>query len=385
MTRVRLAGVALIALLALGSSTAASARSGATRAHGQTVTVSGTVRDGSGHGWPLYATLTVDGVGGRLYFTNPFTGRYSMQLPSNATYQVHVSADYPGYQTASQTVVAGSSNVAQDFALPVDALACDALGYSAETPGTPQTFDDTTTPAGWSVVNNTAAGGWQFDDPRSRGNLTGGSGGFAIIDSDFFGIGNTEDTFLVSPVVDLTGIRAPVLSFDNDYHGLDSVGDVDVSIDGGATWTNVWEHTFDDVRGPSHFDIALPFAAHQPAVQVRFHYIGTWAWWWEVDNVVLGGRCAPDAGGIVVGNVLDAATGAGIDGATVTSEDDPADTATTVSTPDDPRLGDGFYWLFSSLTGKHYLTAAQSGYASHPKSATIAADTVTKVVFKLRP
>ena len=154
--------------------------------------------------------------------------------------------------------------------------------------GVTQTFDGTTTPAGWTVVNNTPVGGWQFNDPNPRGNLTGGSGGFAIIDSDFLGIGNTEDTFLISPATDFTGISSPQLSFDNDYHALDSVADVDVSINGGATWTNLWEHTADDVRGPSHIDIPLASAANQADAQVRFHYTGTWAWWWEVDNVFLG-------------------------------------------------------------------------------------------------
>jgi hypothetical protein len=377
------AAATLLALLGPGFTPAASARD-ATAARGQVVTVSGNVTDGSGHGWPLYATLTVDGVSGHSYFTNPFTGHYSMRLPAGATYQVHVTANYPGYEAASQSVVVGSASVVQSFALPVDEAACDAPGYIAGRSGVTQTFDGTSVPAGWTVVNNTAVGGWEFDDPHPRGNLTGGTGGFAIIDSDYLGIGNTEDTFLVSPAVDFTGVSSPELSFDNDYHGLDSTADVDYSIDGGATWTNVWEHTSDDVRGPSHFDIPLPGAANQPTVQVRFHYTGTWAWWWEVDNVFLGTpTCSQVAGGLVAGNVTDAINGAGINGATVTSDDDPADKATTVATPNDPRLGDGFYWMFSSLTGKHHLTASAGGYASRTKSADIGADTTTRVRFKL--
>jgi hypothetical protein len=391
MDRVRVAGPArrwlplgasLLALLGVSFDAAASA---GPAGGGQTVTVSGSVTDGSGHGWPLYATLTVDGIGGREWFTNPFTGRYSMQLPSNATYQVHVTANDPGYAAQSQTVAVGSSNGAQSFALTVDG-SCGAPGYAVTATGATQTFDGTSVPAGWTVVNNTAPGGWEFDDPRPRGNLTGGTGGFAIVDSDFLGIGNTEDTYLVSPAVDFTGVSAPDVSFDNDYRALGSVADVDSSIDGGATWTNVWEHTSDDVRGPSHFDVPLPGAANQPDVQVRFHYTGTWAWWWEVDNVFLGHRgCGPVAGGLVAGNVTDAATGAGLDGATVTSNDDPADTATTVATPNDPKVGDGFFTLFSSLTGTHRLTAAMSGYASRKKSVTIVADSVTKVKFSLHP
>jgi len=326
----------------------------------------------------------VDGVPGAV-FTDPFTGQYKLQLPSNGTYEMHVTADYPGYDAASQSVVVGSSHRVQNFALRADTAACDAPGYAQGFTGATQTFDTTAVPAGWTVVNNTAVGGWEFDDPDLRTNLTGGAGGFAIVDSDFLGMGNTEDTFLVSPSINFTGISSPELSFDSDYHALDSVADVDVSVDGGSTWANVWEHTGDDIRGPSHFDIPLPSAANQPSVQVRFHYTGTWACWWEVDNVFLGSRsCAPVPGGLVVGNVLHPGTGAGISGATVTSADDPADNATTSATPNDPNLDDGFYWMFSSLTGTHNLTAADDHYKSKTKSAVIGADTTTKLNFNLK-
>src|SRR5262249_55661250 len=228
------------------------------------------------------------------------------------------------------------------------------------------------------------AGGWQFNDPHPRGNLTGGTGGFAIIDSDFLGIGNHEDTYLTSPVVDFSAVGSPDVSFNSDYHALQSTADVDVSIDGGATFTNVWHHGTDDVRGPSHVDVPLPSAAHQPDVRVRFHYAGTWAWWWEVDNVFLGGRtCDPVAGGLVAGNVTDANTGAAINGATITSNEHPADHATTFATPDDPSLDDGFFWMFSSLTRRHRLTAAHSQYASVTKPVNIGGDTTTKLKLKL--
>ena len=49
-----------------------------------TSTVSGTVTDGSGHGWPLYATITVDGVPGGPVYTDPYTGHYSLTLPQGA-------------------------------------------------------------------------------------------------------------------------------------------------------------------------------------------------------------------------------------------------------------------------------------------------------------
>ena len=349
------------------------------------VTVSGNVMDGSGHNWPLYATLTIDGVPGGPLHTSPFTGHYSVQLPANATYQFHVTANYPGYNAVSQSVVVGSSDVTANFNLTVDAVGCNAPGYAVHVNGISQSFDTTSIPAGWSVINNTPIGGWEFDDPHPRGNMTGGTGGFAIIDSDFLGIGNHEDTILTSPSADFTGVSTPDLGFDSDYHGFpNSTADVDVSIDGGATWANVWHHDTDDVRGPSHFDIPLPSAANQSNVQVRFHYTGTWAWWWEVDNVFVGSRtCDPVPGGLVAGNVLDANTGQGVNSATVTSNDAPADSTSTFATPDDPNLADGFYWMFSSLTGSHGFTAARNHYQSQSKTANVAGDSTTKLDFSL--
>ena len=117
-------------------------------------------------------------------YTNPYTGAYSLTLPAGQSYHLHVTSVYTGYQAVDATVAVGSANVTKNVAVPVDSAACDAPGYGVVVTGTQATFDGTSTPTGWTVVNNTAAGGWEFDDPGNRDNLTGGSGDFAIVDSD---------------------------------------------------------------------------------------------------------------------------------------------------------------------------------------------------------
>ncbi len=154
-----------------------------------TQTISGKVTDGSGHGWPLYAAITAEGVPGAPVYTNPYTGAYSLTLPSGATYALHVTSVYSGYQAVDTNVTLGSANVTKNIPVPVDAASCTAAGYTVAVNGTSESFDATTTPPGWSVVNNTAVGGWEFDDPGARDNMTGGSGNFAIIDSDHLGQG----------------------------------------------------------------------------------------------------------------------------------------------------------------------------------------------------
>src|SRR5207302_1543997 len=152
------------------------------------------------------------------------------------------------------------------------------------------------------VNNNAAGGGWGFTDDGNRGNLTGGDGGFAMVDSDHLGVGRTQDTELRTPVVDLTAQTAPVIGINSDYRSFGaSVADVDLSVDG----------------------------------------------------------------------------------AKVRSTDDASVTATSAPTPEDTNLGDGFYWLFSPLTGPHQFTASHGGYTDQTKTVDVATDFATRADFSL--
>jgi subtilisin family serine protease len=352
------------------------------------VTVSGVVTDGSGHGWPLYAKVTVAGPSGAADYTNPTNGRYSLTLPAGATYTLTFFPQYPGYQTVTKEVVVGARNVVNNVSVPVAIESCStAPGYEYGSDGEYETFDGTSTPAGWTVVDHAGTGQvWKFTDDGGRGNLTGGTGGFAMIDSDDYGSGGRQDTSLVSPVVDLTAVTAPVIRFNQDFRWLGSDrGDVDISLDGGATWTNLLRQAA-NVRGPRVTEIPIPQAAGQAQVQVRFHYYdASFEWWWELDNVLIGSQvtCVPAGGGLVVGHVRDANDNGYVNGATVTSDDKPSETAVTAATPDDTGLADGFFWLFSSLTGTHPFTAKSGNYVSQSKDVDVEADWVTSTSFQL--
>ncbi|MDF1604202.1 S8 family serine peptidase [Nocardioides sp. YIM 152315] len=348
------------------------------------VTVRGTVTDGGGHGWPLYAKVTVDGPAPDTW-TDPSTGDYSLELPSGSTYSVSVDADLPGYLPATSDVEVGGGDVTHDVAVPVDASTCIAAGYRYNTDGVTEDFSGGALPDGWSVTDEAGAGQvWAFDNPGARDNLTGGEDGFAIVDSDEYGSGGEQDTSLVSPVVDMSDLTAPVVGFAQDYNNLGDSADVDVSVDGGATWETVLHQTT-DVRGPRTDVLELPMAAGESAVQVRFRYYdASYAWWWEVDDVFIGNRtCDPVEGGLVVGNVRGSTGRAGVDDATVTSLDNPDDTATTKATPDDPALDDGFYQLFSSQTGRHPFEASAEQYTSQTKTVNVPRNRTATANFRL--
>lgn len=352
-----------------------------------TVVLSGQVTDGSGHGWPLYATVSVEGVPGGETYTDPASGRYRFELPANATYTVQVQSEYPGYEREVADVKVGSADAVHNVQLTVDARECAAPGYEHQRDGSLEDFSADGAPEGWTVTDNIGNGqGWRFDDPADRGNQTGGDGGFATVDSHEYGRDGEQDTSLVSPVMDLSGIDNPTVIFSQDYHNFagSDVADIDVSVDGGETWETARQQTT-DLRGPRETLVEIPQAAGESEVQVRFHYYeADWDYWWQVDDVFVGAlNCVPTHGGLVFGTVADANTGDGLIGAGVESVDKPAESATTRPTPDDPRLGDGFYWMFSSVTGPHEFEASAAAYTAQTKSRAVATDWATRVDFAL--
>ncbi|WP_329459772.1 carboxypeptidase regulatory-like domain-containing protein [Streptomyces sp. NBC_01497] len=348
-------------------------------------TVSGKVTDGSGHGWPLYAKITVDGAPGAPVWTDPATGAYDLSLPQGHDYTLHVAATTPGYHEAVKTISVGDAPVSAGLSLKADPFGGTTPGYTSKDSGTTEPFDSTTSaPDGWKVVSAGDGGGWVFNDPGNRGNTTGGSGAFAIVDSDNLGNGETQDTQLISPAYDFSDQSNPLLSFATDYRAVGSqTASVDASTDGGATWKSAWS-TVASVSGPTKITVPLDDYANTKGVTLRFHFTGSFGWWWQVDNVLVGQRTVtPTPGGLFIGNVTDANTGDGLSDAIVSSDDDPAVTTSTVATPDDPAVKDGFYSVFSPDLGKHSLTAAKGRYTSLSKSAKTAADSAVSVNFKL--
>jgi hypothetical protein len=345
--------------------------------------VNGTVTDGSDHAdMPLYAQINVTAPGfADVIFTDPVTGAYNTTLFLNQPYSFTVSAVGGGYDGTTVNVTPTTDPFTQDFVLTVSAV-CTAAGYEI-VGGLLETFESGALPAGWSIVDNLGNDQvWEFDDPGGRGNLTGGTGLFAIMDSDHWGPSGSQDTELWTPVLDFTGQTTVTLQFDSDYFNLGDTADVDVSNNSGSTWTNVWQRTADE-RGPYHATINIAaLAANQNDVVVRFHnYNAFWAWWWEVDNVSVGNLvCDPVVGGRIVGNVYDANTGGALNGASVT---DGAKSVTSFATPLDDAQDDGFYIFFGPAAATTITATLAGGYAPDAHDVTAVTDSVVAQDFNL--
>lgn len=397
-------------------------------------TVTGTVTDGSGHGWPLYAEVTVDGTPVST-FTDPYTGEFSLDLPQGASFTLSVAPVYPGYETASATVDTATD---VDVDVPVTVAACAlAPGYEfgaavgilgdqdgligahlAEQgiPTTALAWGDDMSGFDAIVVNRPGDPG-QEDFLQFLADTDAAGTGLVLLDTwSVSGNGIVlMQTHTGNPPVRDRGFSGsiPYLYYEvvAEHPVLDgfSVGDEIIFDDSSGDKDHAW---FDGYTGDGTTVLANAARADEGvqgqgiAVQQRdnnrhvllsMHAASTFTdpTNWHEDGAqvfrnalawVAGGAefaCNVVDGGLVAGQVQDLNTGDGVDDATVTSVDNPEETTTSFATPDDPGLGDGFYWMFSSLTGSHEFTAAADGYTADAQQADVAPDATTPVDFGL--
>lgn len=251
-----------------------------------------------------------------------FTGLAYNLTPGSSVNTVQAGLSIPAVINATTTNVgtwtahdaAGAPTVATDSATVTAIPPRCPAGYS-EVTVLSQDFTGSFPPAGWVLANSTTgcvAPGvpdWTNTDPGARGNLTGGAGSFAIADSDACGSTSIMNAQIWSPVLNLTGLTDPEVSYYTDYNDISltsDLADLDFSTNGGGAWTNLLSWN-EDHRGP--LQIVQPFAADNQANTVlRWNYINaTWDWWWQIDQVVVtacepaGCTLTPPAN-IVVGN-----------------------------------------------------------------------------------
>jgi len=137
--------------------------------------------------------------------------------------------------------------------------------------GTPAVYDNTGTPLTWTTLNPCN----QIIPPPFAGT-------FAIVDAGCTAPGIAMDEELRLPPFDATGLGSVFVEFYSQFEWDASVpdnkGDVDVSTDGGLTWTNVLrlENGDDGVPTPVLKSLNItPYISENPAnVLVRLHYYG---------------------------------------------------------------------------------------------------------------
>ncbi len=339
--------------------------------------------------WPLYAHVSVSsdapGFPGAETWTNPVTGQYSFTLAEGYTYTLDVDAFSDGYLPASVDVPDLSGDTTKDIFLVADMSTCVAPGYGFS--GFQETFEAGVPPAGWTVTDNAGGITWMTNVDYGDGNYTGGDGLAADVNSDQYA-GWPYDTELRTPSLDMTALPATNLDYKFNfqvYSGYEAL-DVDISTDGGTTWTNLRHWTTDQgaLYGLPGASDALDLSAYaaETDVIIRWRYYtpdaSPWDWYAQVDDVRIG-QCEPLDGGMVVGNVYDARTSQALTGATVAGD---GAVVPSVGTPDDPAVDEGFYSIFSSA-GSHVFTATMQSYGPDAETVTVAENAAVRQDFYL--
>ncbi len=237
------------------------------------------------HNWPLWAKIEIK-QGTTLVntlYTSPWNGYYVIELPNGYTYDFTVTSMYDGYQAATRPVTLASADQIQNFSLLAasgnPAYTCFLVG------GINENFNAAFPPLGWTVKNNGSVTNnvWKRNDAWGRENLTLGTGTCAGADSDKAGSGSgVFNTELWTPPVQMPATPRN-LRFKSAFRRLTSdVGTVDVSTNGGNTWTNLLTITATAVAEPT---INLSAYANQVII-LRFKYTSaSWEYYWQVDDV----------------------------------------------------------------------------------------------------
>lgn len=157
--------------------------------------------------------------------------------------------------------------------------------------------NDISTATDWAFTNTSSpAQDWYIEtDPNAVPTYApvgtaSAANGFLMIDSDVAGSSATQDAYATyTGVIDLTGNPYVTLEFDHHYRAYQETRSVDVSTDDFATFTT-YEVTASSVANVNvsetfTIDISGGIAGDPSNVKIRFHYEGSFGWYWAVDDI----------------------------------------------------------------------------------------------------
>ncbi|MEI7726452.1 MAG: T9SS type A sorting domain-containing protein, partial [Bacteroidota bacterium] len=144
-------------------------------------------------------------------------------------------------------------------------------------------FANATIPNCWSQTDNQGYGQlWQFGMPLLA--IPGFTGNYAILNSDGYGPGNTQDVTLVSPVLDLSLYSTVVLGFNHYFRSYPgSFGTLYYRINNG-NWCGIATFESDTIQA---FSRSIPEVAGKSQVRFGWNYFGTFGFYWAIDNITV--------------------------------------------------------------------------------------------------
>jgi hypothetical protein len=113
-----------------------------------------------------------------------------------------------------------------------------------------------------------------YDPPGSTGN-------YAMV---YYSPTENQDETLISPDFSISGYDPVTLSWNNYFNDDTAIdaGYVDVSFNGGTSWTNVVTYGGSDESGPESYSIPTGGSSN---MMIRFHYVGYNGYYWSIDDI----------------------------------------------------------------------------------------------------
>ncbi len=151
-----------------------------------------------------------------------------------------------------------------------------------------ESFGSGTLPNCWEITDNNSSG-----QTWTIGSITGYTSTYlpsltapyAYLNSDAYGSGKSQNSDLITPVLDLSGSSSVNLSFQHYYrHYAGSAVTLSYSVNGGSSWTAIQSWSANSAN-PATFNQTIAAVAGKSQVRFKWNYTGSWGYYWAVDNI----------------------------------------------------------------------------------------------------
>jgi hypothetical protein len=333
-----------------------------------------------------FASVEVSNDGGASWMVvyGPASGQV------NTSWVKYTAALDPSYAVSNFRV---RFTLQTDFSITASGFYVDDVGVGVATPLPSLYAEDFESSNGGYAVDGVTSWDWGTPTRGPDGAHSGSNAWGTNLSGNY---NNNEDGCLISPDIDLSagagGAESLELSWWQWLQTESGYDFASVQVSDGTSWTEIisvsgiqnieWEqqrYYLDPVRyGVSDFQIGFCLRSDESVTYPGFH----------VDDVGVGAYspipptlpCNAPPGGLVVGNVYDANTGIGLNGAAVTSS---VDRAISQATPLDDAVDDGFYTLYADAGSQAITAAMTGGYGSDVQNPVVVAGDAIRQDFAL--
>ena len=236
----------------------------------------------------------------------------------------------------------------------------------------------TSLPNCWSITDNQGSGQvWQIGIMTGQTPIPALTGNYAFLNSDGYGSGNSQNTDLITPLMDLSSYANIVLDFKHYFKAYTgSSAKLSYSINGGTSWTQVQQWTTTTSINPTVFSQTIAAVAGQSQVKFKWNYTGTWGFYWAIDDIQISGTSGGAfptvfnfSGG---GSYCQNAVSSGINATLSSSESGVSYQLLNNSVvTGSPQIGTGNALTWNNLTAGAYTVSATNGAGTVAMNGTV--------------